>query len=93
MRHEKKTFMREPVELDGNEYVGCTFESCTIIYRGRAGYTFGDNRISTDSQFEFADAAANTLTTMRMIWSLGEWGRASIIKTFQSIAPDLKKLN
>jgi len=88
-----QTFRGQQVVLDNNEYVGCTFDSCTFVYSGVAAFGLSHNSISANCSFEFKDAAANTLTTMKAIYSMGQWGRQQIIATFQTIAPDQKKLN
>jgi hypothetical protein len=93
MKHEKREFTRYRVDLDGNEYVGCTFTSCTFVYNGGVDYLLDGNNISGDCRFEFTGAAANTVNTMRAIYGMGPWGRHQILATFQAIAPDMKKLN
>jgi hypothetical protein len=34
MRYEKRSFKDETLALDGNEYIDCTFENCTMVYSG-----------------------------------------------------------
>lgn len=93
MKHEKGTFERSTIELDGNEYVGCNFISCTFVYAGMTGIAMVGNNISDDCNFEFVGAAGSTINALRGIWSLGPFGRATVLATFQSIAPDLKNLH
>lgn len=93
MRHEKKTFDRSEVALDDNEYIGCTFNSCTFVFAAKGPFTLNGNSISADCRFVFTGGAADTINAMRAIYSMGEWGRNHVMATFQQIAPDLKKLN
>jgi hypothetical protein len=93
MRHEKGTFTGSRIELDGNEFIGCKFISCTFVYAAKGPVTLSGNDISGDLKFEFAGAAADTLQMLQAIWLMGEHGRGVIIKTFRGIAPDLRTLN
>jgi len=93
MRYEKGTYTHSTVDLDGNEYVGCTFTSCIFVYRGGAIFSLKNNTITADCRFVFDGAAGNTVLAMKFIYSLGDWGRNHILATFETIAPDLKKLN
>lgn len=63
MRHEGSKFSGMPLELDGNEYVGCTFEKCTFVFRG------GETRLDTCSfdtlpRIEFEGPAAATVALL-----------------------------
>lgn len=93
MRFEKKRYRGEPVALDGNEYVGCTFDSCTFVYSATGRFALDSNSISNDCRFEFSGAAADTVATMQAIYRMGDWGGNHILATFQQIAPGLQKLN
>jgi hypothetical protein len=93
VKHEKTTFKNSDVVLDGNEYVGCTFESCTFIYSATGPFTLNGNQISANCRFAFRGAASDTVNAMKGIYSMGEWGRRHVLATFQSIAPDLKNLH
>src|SRR5262245_23133366 len=59
MRTEGCTFENESVDLDGNEFIDCTFLNCTLHYRGGAlpmiiGCSFDR------PTFDFRGAAENT---------------------------------
>ncbi len=32
MRYENQAFENQTLVLDGNEYIGCTFKNCTLVY-------------------------------------------------------------
>jgi hypothetical protein len=93
MRFEKKTFTSESIELDGNEFIDCAFDSCTFVFAGHKGFAFRGNRVSSDCGFRFTECAANTVATMQAIYGMGPWGQAHIIATFHQIAPDLKHVH
>lgn len=93
MKHRNAAFDKAEVVLDGNEYDGCTFISCTLVFSGGLPFGLRDNKISTDCRFEFRGAAANTVIAMRGIYSMGDWGRQHVLATFQTIAPDQKKMH
>ncbi len=63
MKHEDRTFT-DIVELDGEDFSGCTFDNCLLIYRGGAPPAI--NGCSFNSfTFEFRDHAANTVAFLR----------------------------
>lgn len=89
-----KTFMNARVPLDDIAYVGCTFISCTFLYSATGVLNLSGNHITGNTNLEFSGAAADTLTLLQAVYrDFGDWGRETILKTFQQIAPDLKKLN
>lgn len=92
-KHHNETFANCDVPLDGNEYVECTFQSCRFVFEATAPFGLGRNHISSDCRFVFRGAAGNTLNTLKAIYGMGEWGQRQILATFQTVAPDLKKLN
>jgi hypothetical protein len=93
MRYEKSEFSGARIELDGNEYIGCTFISCTFVYRASGPVILTDNDISGNTNFELAGAAGDTVNFLKGLWRMGEFGRAITLKTFRSIAPDFKDLH
>ena len=93
MRHQDQRFDKARVELDGNEFEGCTFTACTFVFSGGGPFRLSNSSLSSECRFEFAGAASHTLGAMSAIYSMGEWGRRTVLKTFQSIAPDIKNLS
>lgn len=91
MKFENREFRAERLELDGNEYVGCTFKSCTLVYKASGPFTLSNNRIIDGSNFEFSGAAGDTVNFMRAIWQMGDAGRALILATFEQIAPGFRQ--
>ena len=88
-----KPFSNEQVPLDGYHYENCNFQSCTFVYSATDDFTLRNNVVSDDCIFRFTGAAGNTVATLKAIYSIGEWGRRTIVNTFQEIAPDLKNLH
>ena len=88
-----KTFSEEHVPLDGHDYEGCTFESCTFVFSATGPWGLNKNRISTDCVFKFTGCASKTLVFMKTIYSMGGWGRNMVLATFEEISPDFKQLH
>lgn len=81
------------VPLDGHTYEHCTFQSCRFVYLGQQLFNLRNNMISSDCTFGFGAEAANTLVALKGIYAMGDWGRNTVLKALQQIAPDLKNLN
>ena len=82
MRYENTKFVDETLVLDGNQYIGCTLERCSLIYRG-TGVTEIGNCSFIDSRFTMDGAAANTLNFLSAIY---HGGFQSIVEqTFNNI--------
>lgn len=88
-----KTFKNQEVMLDGNHYDDCKFVSCTLVYAAAAPFGLTNNNITGNTKFTFIGAAGNTVAAMKAIYSMGDFGRNTILKTFQEVAPDLENLH
>jgi hypothetical protein len=76
MRHEKKAFANETIELDGNDFIDCTFSNCKFVY---AGGDFNIERIRFDSlELTAEGAAARTVMLLRSLWA-DELGRRLVL--------------
>jgi hypothetical protein len=70
MKHQNKTFKDETVELDGNEFIGCTFQRCQLIFNGERLPRF--DTCSFDlSPFNFQKGAGNALHFLRDLYHCG----------------------
>ena len=87
------TYAKCAVELDGNRYEGCTFDSCTFVYSATDVFELVNNQISRNCRVEFRGAAANAVSALQAFFRMGDWGQQTVLATFQQIAPGLKKLN
>lgn len=90
---EGKEFTGVDVPLDGKAYIRCTFRSCRFVFRATGGFDLDNSHIGAECVFVFAGHALDTLNAMKAIYGMGPFGVATILNTFQAIAPDLKKLN
>jgi hypothetical protein len=85
MKFKDRTFRKEDVHMDFNQFLNCTFIDCNLIYHGYGpigmeGCSFKNVRWS------FSDAAANTVAFMAALYAgAGEGGRQLIDKTFENI--------
>ena len=78
-------YNHETVPLDGEEFSGCEFRGCRMVYRGGEPPRFDDCSFA-DCDWRFDDAAARTLTHMKVVWAAG--GKAPIqamIKTITGV--------
>lgn len=63
-------FNHQTVELDGEEFTGCEFRSCRLVFRGGEPPQFVDCRFEA-CDWRFEGAAANTLAHMKGVWAAG----------------------
>jgi hypothetical protein len=84
MFYRDQTFTNERVELSGNNFHGCTFNHCELVYRGDISPTFKDNQF-IDSVFLFTDAAIRTIYFLSNMYHAGPGGREVVEKTFEDI--------
>lgn len=82
MKYLGTKFRNETVELDGNEYDGCRFENCHLIYRGTAPMTL-TNCSFLGFTIALEDAAAHTLDFLTALYHGGF--QSNIEQTFNNI--------
>lgn len=68
-------FNHETVALDGEHFSDCQFLGCRMVYRGGEVPVF-ENCKFDDCDWRFDDAAARTLSYMKLIWNVG--GKAPV---------------
>ncbi len=68
-------FNHETVNLDGEDYADCTFQSCRMVYSGGKAPSFSNCQFQ-DCDWKFEDAAARTLAHLKGIWAAG--GKAQV---------------
>lgn len=92
MRYEKETFSSSIVELDDNEFVGCHFQDCELVYSGfRPPLLYGCSFVRVS--ITFAGAAENTLRFMADLFgSAGAEGREIVEDTFETIRRGFSKV-
>lgn len=85
MKIEKQNFSSQEIHLDYNEFIGCAFTECTLIYHGYGVVSLVDCSFN-NVKWTFSDAAANTLKFMAGLYhGAGEGGKQLIDQTFANI--------
>jgi len=80
-----KDFVNTTEVVDGNSYNTCSFNACTIIYRGGDIPTFSGCRLDR-CVWQFEGPAERTLAFLKGIYSgMGPGARAMIEDLFQKI--------
>lgn len=82
MKFQNRTFKNEPINLDDNTYIGCTFNHCEIIYSGGGPPNLTNNSFN-DCSWTFDGAAARTLSFMAALYTGG--GKTVIENTLDNI--------
>ena len=70
MKYTNRTFTDETVELDGNQFLGCTFKNCKLMYYGGPIPYFDTCGFDT-SPFMFEKGAGNALEFLRELYHAG----------------------
>jgi len=70
MRYVNRTFQEKPVDVDGNQFVGCTFNDCKLMYYG-GPIPFFDSCTFDGSQFMFDKGAGNAVELLRELYHSG----------------------
>jgi hypothetical protein len=70
MLYKKREFRGVTLDLDGHEFIECTFDKCTVIYRGGPLPKMRKNKF-VQTNFTFADAADRTLQYLRELYAQG----------------------
>ncbi len=69
-KHLKTTFSNSRVILDGNDYDGCTFTNCDLVYTGKRLPNFKDC-VFNSPRFGFEDAAGDTMIFLQTLYRSG----------------------
>jgi hypothetical protein len=85
MQFQGLTFRDDTIELDGDEYDGCRFENCTLVYRGGPLPTLADCSFSRSS-IALEGAAAATLSFLHALYHRGF--QVMVEQTFAAIRTD-----
>ena len=77
---EKRTFRQEELVVDGNSYVGCIFDGCSLKYCGGIQPKFEDCKV-LHSELDLQGSAARTVEFLRQ-WHMvyPEWCKAFVEK-------------
>ena len=85
MRFDNKSFFSERIELDGNEFRGCTFSRCQLVFRGERMFTVVEC-LFQNPQWVVEGPAANTILFLTAAYhKMGESGVRLVEETFNNI--------
>lgn len=85
MQVEGQTFENQPVEIDGNTYVNCTFHDCMLVFRGKEPFMFSGSRMLGTTNFRFDDAAAVTVAAIKFMANPATGLQDKIVSTFPEL--------
>jgi len=84
-KYENETFEDRVIQLDGNQYINCTFRRCQLQFGGLASVTLESCNFNQCS-WTFTEAAARTVNFMIGLYhGTGKGGRDLVEKTFENI--------
>jgi hypothetical protein len=75
-------YNHQTVVLDGEEFHGCEFVASRLVYSGGEPPVFEDCRFDA-CEWKFEEAAAHTLSYLKLIWSVG--AKAAVQATIKEI--------
>ncbi len=81
-RYNKTAFRGKALVIDGNEYLGCKFENCTIVFCGAAPVVL-DACTFEACQWSFDGPAARTAQFMAALYQMGGSAQMLIQRTLQ----------
>lgn len=64
---EGKEFGVQPVEMDGKNFVNCTFDGSELVFRGTNGFNLQKNHFKTPPRISFQDYAATTMVVVKAL--------------------------
>lgn len=64
---EGKDFGVQQIELDGKNFVNCTFDGSELVFRGKAGFSLQKNHFNTPPRIAFHDHAGITLAVIKSL--------------------------
>ena len=76
------SYNHQTVTLDGETFSNCEFAACRLIYAGGPLPEFDGCRFDA-CEWKFEDAAAHTLSYLRLMWNVG--AKAAVQTTIKDI--------
>ena len=73
--HREEEFVGQRVLADGNDYIGCTFRDCIIVYSATAPTRFLHNTFDRGVDIAFTDGATNTVKFLASLCQNPNGGR------------------
>ena len=84
MRFTSRDFTDETIELDGNQFPGCTFTGCQMRFRGDAPVVL-DGCAFYGCSWELDGPAATTIAFLSALYAMGGRTRELVEATFENI--------
>jgi len=87
-RYEGRVFRGERVIVEGNEYVDCYFEDCSMVFTGATEGTSAmtGNRFGSGIAWTFEGPARKTLEYLHALYhGFGESGQGQVEQIFEAI--------
>jgi hypothetical protein len=85
IKNIKNRYKDVRVILDNNEFIGCTFEGCTMEYSGTGAVSLVECSF-TNVSWVFSGGAEKTLVFLNALYhGMGEGGRKLVESTFDNI--------
>jgi hypothetical protein len=75
-------YNHQTVALDGETFSGCEFAECRLVYSGGDLPKFDNCRFDA-CEWKFEEAAAHTLSYLKLMWSVG--AKAQVQATIKEI--------
>jgi hypothetical protein len=92
MRIKDQIFSNDVVVLDGNEFDGCCFSKCKIIYRAERATALRDNEFE-DCEFVLEGAARLTMGFLKGMMDSSDGFLLTMLRTFSLDAARLDRLS
>lgn len=99
MRHEDELFVQERIKLGDDQFIGCEFQHCRLVYDGSAGVRIRDCSFE-ETRLELVDEAGNTLSFLQNLFhGFGDDGEEVVENLFDQIRqerigqPDTREMN
>jgi len=81
-KHIDQLFLEQSIVIDGDEYIGCTFSRCKLVYAGGTLPMLVNNSYK-DCQWAFDGPAARTIQFMGLLYTGG--GKSVIEATIENV--------
>lgn len=88
-RYEQETFTNVQVRIDGNQFINCRFESCTIEYRGEHQLVLSGCHF-VGCRWFFNGPAGETLQFLGALYADGDAGLKKMVEeTLQNVTKNV----
>ncbi len=79
-------FNNQTLELDNRHYINCTFEHCSVVYKGIGSFGLDRCTLSPDTNWVFKEYSSNVISFFNYLYNgFGEAGKQVVEWTFKTI--------